>query len=114
MVHCVNKDLKTRNEFFLTKGPQPKLGTTVLELVQGDITLLELYREFTFKSSFHQQGCSSGDDTFIVGFSYHWKAEQDMCLLLNQYGGNLSQWFALSHHQTLVINKSVKINCNTY
>ena len=35
-----------------------------------------------------------------------------MCLLLNQYGGNLSQWFALSHHQTLVINKSVKNNCS--
>ena len=37
-----------------------------------------------------------------------------MCLLLNQYGENLSQWFALSHHQTLVMNKSVKNNCNTY
>ena len=50
----------------------------------------------------------------MIPSMWDWKAEQDMCLLLNQYGGNLSQWFALSHHQTLVINKSVKNNCNTY
>ena len=46
-------------------------------------------REFTFKRSSHQQRCSSGDDSFNVGFPYHWKAKQGMCLLLNQYGGNL-------------------------